>query len=717
MYGPTAKKVPEQGEHHGKEKWLKILRPPLFHWQLATLLLGTLFILSYAPLSPFFQTVAVLLGLILPLGLTWIRSSGGRGFVWDLTQRELLSPLPGGVLLLLALAAVYLRFHQLTTLSKWPGADEAANAYYALELAKEGKWQWTYLFTGMPPLYVWLLGACFKVFGVSLTTLWGLPAFLSVLTLPFVFLGARNLFSQSFSVILTALTAFSFWPLYVARFSVQGQLMVFWMAVLFFLLSLFQKQDGWKVSKWAGIGLGFWAGTGFYTYTSWIVVALAVTGFILRRSWVKGQWGLFLQFIFPGFLLFLPLGWSVIHRGGGNFSYVLQNPFGSGWPGLNDLASFFWGSRLPPNLFAYRPFWGGFLNPVLGAACLYGLWMLLITASSPKALGGLFFLLMLPGFLTGGLDSFRVIQVLPLLLLGAALGLTAFLSSFAFRRHWVAVGTLLALSVGLDSYHLFGVYGSLWTQPKDNWFAIKSVERMRAFGILKELGKKEGPGLILSELVPDTYDQSLEVMDFPFNAAENPHLTQARWAAILINVHYQPYLSQVFPGGRNFWLASDAGFPDGGLTLYVIPLPCSKPEVLDHWVQLDRSLSGLTDLVFDNRDWRPRTPVTQSLFGLFPVAGEDRFLQACLWEKIAENEYWDHHYDAQVTALREAIEKGLSMAHLYNDLGALYLRHHRYSEAREAFWKATHGRPDHTSAAAGLAALDAAEKTGQIPKD
>lgn len=151
--------------------------------------------------------------------------------------------------------------------------------------------------------------------------------------------------------------------------------------------------------------------------------------------------------------------------------------------------------------------------------------------------------------------------------------------------------------------------------------------------------------------------------------------------------------------------------------LYVIPLPCSQPEVLDHWVRVDQALRGLADQVLDNRDWKPRTPVIQSLIGLYPLLGEDRFLKACFWEKVAENEYWDHHFGAQVTALQEAIEKGLPMAHLYNGLGALFLRHHRYPEARAAFEKALQCVLNRTSAAEGIQALDTLEKTGQFPKD
>ncbi|HTC22368.1 MAG TPA: hypothetical protein VK859_16055, partial [bacterium] len=65
----------------------------------------------------------------------------------------------------------------------------------------------------------------------------------------------------------------------------------------------------------------------------------------------------------------------------------------------------------------------------------------------------------------------------------------------------------------------------------------------------------------------------------------------------------------------------------------------------------------------------------------------------------------------------KAIERGCPTAHLYNDLGALFLRRSRLPEAREAFQKALGCSPNYTSAAAGLRALEQTQKTGKLPLD
>jgi len=93
----------------------------------------------------------------------------------------------------------------------------------------------------------------------------------------------------------------------------------------------------------------------------------------------------------------------------------------------------------------------------------------------------------------------------------------------------------------------------------------------------------------------------------------------------------------------------------------------------------------------------------------------DRFLESCFFEKIAENEYADRNYEAQVAALRQALQKGIPAAHLYNNLGSLLMRRGRFQESREAFQKALQCRPNHTSAAQGLKVLDELEKTGRPP--
>jgi len=142
-----------------------------------------------------------------------------------------------------------------------------------------------------------------------------------------------------------------------------------------------------------------------------------------------------------------------------------------------------------------------------------------------------------------------------------------------------------------------------------------------------------------------------------------------------------------------------------------------QDPALKRWLQADDALHSLVALVLDNRDQRPREPVLKKLFELYPLMKGDRFLQAWFWEKVAENRYGDRDYEGQVDALRRALAEGYPAAHLYNDLGALWLRRSHWKDSRAAFLKAVQSPFNHTSAAAGLEVLEEIEKSGTFPRE
>ncbi len=620
---------------------------------------------------------------------------------------------------LLLLFAIFLRFYDLTTLSQWPLTDEAKSGYYALELADHGGLRLLYDFSQLPPFFIWLQGLCFHLLGSSLHTLWLLPVLLSILSLPLSYAAARAWGSSSFAQVFTLLIGFGFWPLYVGRFSHPGG-----------LLLLFELGVLWALGKGMGPGAsrpwawrtGLLTGAGFYTFTSWPTVAVGVCGLVLWKR----------RTLFPLFLLGLglamapmALAWWSQGYGGYLGQVRVLDPLHPTWAaigqGASDLAAIFWKSIIPANLFAYRPFWGGYLNPILAALFFTGaaLWMKQKGWKNSLAAVVLFGLFYGPGFLTGGVEMYRILPLLPLVMAGAAWGLLRILEgSRAGTRNWTFLG-LLVLSFCLDSHHLFRVYRDLWTQPRGNWFASKSIERFRAFRILDQLQKERGPGWVLGELTPDLYDQSLTLAADGFNVELNDRLdrSKARWAAVLTNVHYQTYLTKKFPESRWIWLSSDVGRPDGGMVLVVIPLPCSNPGLLNRWIGADRACHAMVPLVFDNRDYRPRGPVLTRLQALYPIFKGDPFLESCYWEKVAENHYGDRDWEAQVKALQQALQRGIPSAHLYNSLGALYLRKNLMKEAELQFKNAIHCPLDKSSAQAGLMALQEKERTGRPLRD
>ncbi len=679
-------------------------------------------LLAYAAIPILWQWAIGILGLAIPWGLGLFFYQKPEKDSKTLFLEDWIPPPPFWLLAILFLGAAFLRFTQLTTLSLWPLTDEAKSAYYSMQLAAHGSFQMLYDFSQLPPFYIWLQGLFFKLSGVSLFSLWCFPAFLSLLTVAAAYFAARVNFNKTFALIFSGLMAFSFWPLYAGRFSHQGSLLLLWEFLVLGMAGRLASAAASGGQTNYGWGLGLLTGLGFYTFTSWPTVALvlALWIFLFRR-----------KVIFPFFggviLAYLPLGWSWFHQDyGGYIKHLWVLDPARPWlpqtlQSLSDFSALFWKSTIPLNLFAYKPFWGGYLNPLLGALFFLGSLVFFRTESKLKSLLVIsaFLIFYAPGFLSGGVEMFRILPLLPLLLAGVAWGLLIFLESLKLHFKWMALALILTLSLGLDTIHLFGVYHGVWTHPKDNWFASKSLERLRAFQILEELRQQDGPGFILSELVPDLYDQSLSVAAYEFNVGQNPGLnaSQAQWAALLINIHYQPYLAGIFPEGKWYRLAPDVDRPDGGLMLAVFPLPSNHSVTLNHWIGADRACHDLIPLVFDCRDYKSRRPILEKLYSLYPLFRGDRFLESCFWEKIAENEYGDRNYENQIDALKQAIGKGYPTAHLFNNLGALFLRRSRLPEAREAFERALKCNPNYTSAAVGLVFLEEAEKTGKLPRD
>src|SRR6185369_8888863 len=241
------------------------------------------------------------------------------------------------------------------------------------------------------------------------------------------------------------------------------------------------------------------------------------------------------------------------------------------------LAGFMWGSNYPS--FYYGPAWGGFFNPIAGTLFLAGLAAAWVRRRQPLyawflASVVLFFL---PAFLSGPtVTEMREIQVLPLLSFLAALGLEVSTSWVPPNRKAVFLAVPLFLSSGLDLWHLQKAGQAL----DQRWDFQKTKENQAAFRILEKTYElKKEPGLIFTNFNSLVFhDYSLEVACRPFNAAELPgfSIEKAGWAAVVVNVHYQPFLFKRFPGSRWVWLSKGLdprlNNYNGGLMLGIIPL-------------------------------------------------------------------------------------------------------------------------------------------------
>ena len=118
----------------------------------------------------------------------------------------------------------------------------------------------------------------------------------------------------------------------------------------------------------------------------------------------------------------------------------------------------------------------------------------------------------------------------------------------------------------------------------------------------------------------------------------------------------------------------------------------------------DQASHQLVDATFDNHDWKPRGPILQGLFDRYRKYFQgDPFLEACFFEKVAEQEYRDKHMKEQIQALQLAVERGLPAAHLYQQFGGPLFEEPPIWGSERCFRKALKEPGARTSARAGLA--------------
>ncbi len=673
--------------------------------------------LSYFPFSLEAKLWIGFFGILLPfLWALWrpLKRQAGPFF-----QKEFLPPLPAWVWALLGACVVFLRFYQLTTLSVWPHYDEGVYGYYALQLDKQWSWRLFYGDSCAPPLYVWLLSLFFKIFGVSLTTLWALPALISVAVVPASYAAARRFFSGSFSFLCACLMAFSFWPLFLGRFSFMTGLVLLGECAVLCLLGWFLRAPSLLSKKKAAAALGLMMGLGFLIHIHWPVIVAAVLGTLLADLKISGKASQQVAFFWMVPLLALSLPLLVLEWTQGYGAYLaylapfhLTHSLGNQWNVSRAyLSSLFWGAD--PAFHTYQPVWGGFLNPLLDSFFFVGLLELLRGEKSPISLWLLvaFVVFLLPGLLTSEPEFFRMVPLIPVLLVVTALGGCRLAAGLCPPRAALGAALCLAVSIGLDGFHLFGAYHRLWDSSGAWRGYAKSMERYRAYELLEQWAREKGPGLIFSDFVPGLPDQTLKVATYSFNAAQNPSLDpqKARWAAVLANANEQPFLARRFPDGKYAWLSKGEGIPDGGYMLWVMPLEASRDPVLELWRKADSALGPFLDEAIS---YYPDKSLAEIRWVLEDVSADfqaDPFLASCFWEKEAEMLFKEYSSvpDPQTLgraekALQEALRQGYPSAHLFLRLGVFYLLSGDPVQARRAFEEALGAPGNRTDAASYL---------------
>jgi hypothetical protein len=367
---------------------------------------------------------------------------------------------------------------------------------------------------------------------------------------------------------------------------------------------------------------------------------------------------------------------------------------------LSYLSELFWG--LEDSVHSYRPVWGGFFNPILGALFFLGFILAIQKRSSAlnQWLLAAFFLTLAPALLTKSMEPFRMVPAILIIPLFCLLALRELLAFFKPHRAAILAGAMLLISFGLDFYHLAGPYQQICQTPTLWHPYLKSVESFNAYQILEKKTKTSGPGLVFSDFVPGFCDETLPIAVYGFNAAENPIVAvdKASWSAVVVNAGYKPFLAKRFPDGEAYFLSKEPTRPNGGFMLWMMPTT-GRRETLEHWEEATKSLKPFIDQCLSYAAGESFKPVLDQLAAAYPHFKDDPFLESCFWEKMADNELKvpapDH--SASIQAVQQGLKLGYPSAHLFHALGTYWWMDHHWSEARQAFQRAQRAPLDLTN--------------------
>ncbi len=654
-------------------------------------------LLSYGSFSWAIKFAIGLVGLLFPF--LWALASQRGTRLPEASWRAAGNAPFGKIEVWIFLGAMAVRLYQLTSYLIFPLYDEIKNAHYAISLSE--KWTWSFFIEGFLPFYIWLLSLGFKVFGVSLTWLWILPALLSLLSAVFFYAAARRFFSPFISMGFLILMSVSFWPVFAGRFSHQALLMGFWESVALGGLAVYIKNPTRLFGKMIPTALGFWVGLGFYTYFGWPLVALLTLitlGAVPSSStgFKKFQIGSFVSALI---LVLLPL----LLYGRAHLEYLTsllvfhKNPeildIWNPWRNIYYVTSFFWKGW--SNAFAYKPVWGGFLNPILGSLFFLGVIELYRNRSLPLVRWFFlaFFINFFPILLANNTNWFHAFSLMPLFLLVTAVGLRVLFPDVTGIGPKASLLGLFLVSSILD-----------WTNLERTRDFINNSypapEMARVYQQLKQISRERGPGLVFSDLWLRPWPPYLGFATTPFNVLlwKGENLEKGSWCALMANVNYQPFLKKIFPDGKAHSVTKDLSHADGGIMLWIMPATPERLGIFKRWQKAGLALQPFLEqyaLLGPNENDH-LGPLLDSLETAYPFFQGDSFLESIYWEirgnidfrnvlgksppvTLFQNQIQGHIPPSLTQTIllpclmdfQQGIKKGYPAANFYYQLGAL----------------------------------------------
>jgi hypothetical protein len=586
-------------------------------------------LLAYSPLGLEAKLFIFLFGLLVPLSVAFTTKLPASSAA--LHQKEFIEKIPIGFWLVVYGAALLSRIGQLTAWSLWPVSDGSIGAHLSTTLYE--KWFWYFFFgeAQCPAVFYWGLAVFYKVFPPSLFSTLLYSVLISAFIAGITYWAVRPFFSKSLSCFCLMASATGFWVLYTGEYCFLHVLALLWQIVCLGFLGRLAQSPSAGESRKNAVFLAFFLGSGFFIAIAWPVVVfmafLGLGGLLLSKK----SAAIILPFTiaFAGWVL-LFLGVAAYGHYGRHFQSLLI--LGSGtdwarqWPDtLSNLTSLFWCNLTG----GYGPVWGGMLNPLMAALFFLGLVEFRNIRSSgflQWVLAGLLISLA-PGFLSKSFDVFRLLHSYPFQMIIGGLGFQRLLQFFPQKRAILFLLLFFGISTSLDLYHVKRLAGEV---SPTGWNLSK------AYGLLERNDAPTGPGFVLTDLMPLTGDQSLDLAVYPFNAAVNSKIlpSQAKWVAIVVNGGYVPFLSRRFPDIRWYDLGEDTIWKSDRLLLGVIPFHAEYQSIFSAWRDADLYFRTAVSNYINDRPFVTPQNLVQQLWSAPAEVGSDPFLESCRDEKI-----------------------------------------------------------------------------------
>ena len=622
----------------------------------------------------------------------------------DFNQDDPSSIPPRWLWVIFFILLLFTRFYRLDSFPDWPVTDEGGTAYTAIELFN--KWSHKLLFTEgqNEPLFFWGLALFFKVFEPSIFSIRLYSALISLATVGAGYWAARQYFSKQIVFYTTWLLALSFWPFTLDKLCMWVDSLPLMECLALGCLGLFLNSSDLQ-SKWKKIiFLGFMTGVGFYSFTSWPLMALMISAAVFHKYFLKNPRQPMIFFLFGtiSFILVIPLLITRLSPNGLAHVYGEFRPDQFFNSGLKYLSTLFWnGFKNAP----YGPDWGGLFNPIFGGLVFLGAmelfrfrnarWVWWLTAA--------FFVFLLSGALTIAIENHHIALELVVLVVPATFGLQSLFRKTAAQWQWIIILMVLLTSFALDVYHFTVPYLDPKVLAKNNvhW---RSSMAQEAYEIVKAESSLKGPLFILSQFTTNYEEQTFKVAVFPFDAIQNPKFkgTTVKEIACFTDSYYAPFLRERFPLAKLLILIQKDDPTQPKRLLAFIPIDDQSRPVLEKWVKAEKIFDETTS------EWLQRTGsdseerVRDILIRSYPEISGDPFLESIYWSKM-DLSYWiNQNIPKRLECQEQNLKKGYPTAVLYCDLGVALLNLKRLDESRAAFMKAVQAPMDDTKASTYL---------------